>query len=350
MVKKAQSSTEFLATYGWALLIMFLVIAMLISSGVFNPSRFANEECTFQPNLPCTQYYLAPSQGGTSLSFNITNTMGFPIAIMGYAAQIEGSFTDCFDGKCSQPVYLKQGDSAMLTISPLAVPNAFTQSDFAKIKTTLQFRNCHGQTEAACLSPASKIPSYYTSGRINLFPRGDIEAGGSSSPVACTPQEQACINGDAVVCAGEEGGPTHWSIKDPCTIQGLECYMDNGEAKCRSSTPAQDCAASLQNGLPAGKEGDKICYVSVGSPSSSYAECRSGSWASVACPNANDVCQQSTPTSIICSSGPQTYDCAPSLQSNLPGGNIGDKICYSTLSPTGPASSYAQCTAGGWAS
>ncbi|MCL5680348.1 MAG: hypothetical protein M1465_03355 [Candidatus Marsarchaeota archaeon] len=39
--KKAQSAMEYLMTYGWAILIIAIVLAALYSLGVFNPQFFA---------------------------------------------------------------------------------------------------------------------------------------------------------------------------------------------------------------------------------------------------------------------------------------------------------------------
>lgn len=389
MTKKAQASTEFLATYGWALLIMFLIVAALVGTGVFNPTRYANEECTFQPNLPCTQYYLlASSTQGGALTFNITNTMGFPIAIMGYAAQIENYLTDCFDEACSPAIYLKQGNSALITIDPLAIPNGFELTDVAKIKATLQFKNCQGKTQSDCIS--STDSSYFTAGRINLFPREKLISGGTSA-APCSTGDKRCsypgITGDIEVCTnGVWGASTSCNTGEICmqSANSVLCKVGSSPDTCVSGE--WKCDGNIQvpcmepiwgspdiNGQPCNDgSGGPICedymqgslrktqcipqtietcdpippllapasigtQICDGNILNAYNECMSGGvWNSIACTTPGEVCSQV---------GPTTVDCVPNslpLCTN-PDGALGDQYCDPNL-PGG----YYDCTSNGW--
>jgi hypothetical protein len=60
---KAQSAMEYLMTYGWAILVIAVVLGVLYSLGIFNPSNFAPKaqpgSCqVFRPNGPGTVYDL----------------------------------------------------------------------------------------------------------------------------------------------------------------------------------------------------------------------------------------------------------------------------------------------------
>jgi hypothetical protein len=46
-MKKGQSALEFLATYGWAFLVIMIMIAALAYFGVLDPSRFLPKQCAF---------------------------------------------------------------------------------------------------------------------------------------------------------------------------------------------------------------------------------------------------------------------------------------------------------------
>lgn len=79
---------EYLVTYGWALLALVLVVALLFASGAFSSTSFAVQECTFQPDLPCPSFVLyrsshAPSGAidQTTLQFRLSNGLGFPINV-----------------------------------------------------------------------------------------------------------------------------------------------------------------------------------------------------------------------------------------------------------------------------
>ncbi|HLC46713.1 MAG TPA: hypothetical protein VJI75_03140 [Candidatus Nanoarchaeia archaeon] len=61
--KRAQAAMEFLLTYGWAILIVLVVIAALAYFGVLSPSKFLPEKCTFQPGILCKDFSAMRVQG-----------------------------------------------------------------------------------------------------------------------------------------------------------------------------------------------------------------------------------------------------------------------------------------------
>lgn len=75
---KLQSAMEYLITYGWAILIISIVLAALFSLGVFNPSQFAGQECVLSSGFSCLSYLLFPN--GT-LSLNLLQSSGKAVNI-----------------------------------------------------------------------------------------------------------------------------------------------------------------------------------------------------------------------------------------------------------------------------
>ena len=61
LMKKAQGAMEFLMTYGWAILVVLLVIASLAYFGVLNPARFLPERFIIGPELTVTDYTIGIS-------------------------------------------------------------------------------------------------------------------------------------------------------------------------------------------------------------------------------------------------------------------------------------------------
>ena len=62
--KKLQSAMEYLMTYGWAILIIAIVIVALYLLGVINPANFAPRAVTgscsvYRPNGPNTTYLIS---------------------------------------------------------------------------------------------------------------------------------------------------------------------------------------------------------------------------------------------------------------------------------------------------
>jgi hypothetical protein len=60
--RRGQSAMEFLMTYGWAVMIMLVVVAVLFMLGVFNPQNAAPNSCVLPSGLSCFGY--AVSDGG----------------------------------------------------------------------------------------------------------------------------------------------------------------------------------------------------------------------------------------------------------------------------------------------
>ena len=46
MAKKGQGALEYLMTYGWALLVIVIVVAALYAMGILNPATYTQKRCT----------------------------------------------------------------------------------------------------------------------------------------------------------------------------------------------------------------------------------------------------------------------------------------------------------------
>lgn len=88
MKKKAQAAIEFLTTYGWALLVIAIVLVALGWLGVFTPQNIIQEHCQFPVGtLDCNDVLLYPvNEQHQSLRagiFGITNNFGRDIYVCG---------------------------------------------------------------------------------------------------------------------------------------------------------------------------------------------------------------------------------------------------------------------------
>lgn len=81
-MKKAQAAMEFLMTYGWALLVVLIVIAALAFFGLLNPNRFLPEKCEIAPGLTCLDFSA------------VTNDTASSIFKVNYTDTAQGSFRD----------------------------------------------------------------------------------------------------------------------------------------------------------------------------------------------------------------------------------------------------------------
>ena len=64
---KGQAATEFLMTYGWALLVVLIAISTLAYFGVLSPGRFLPEKCTVDPGFACLDWIVDSAAGETTL-------------------------------------------------------------------------------------------------------------------------------------------------------------------------------------------------------------------------------------------------------------------------------------------
>ena len=79
MKKKAQAAMEFLMTYGWAILVVLVVIGALAYFGVLNPQNLLPEKCTLPMNLYCKDHFI--NGGADTISLKLENGMGHGVII-----------------------------------------------------------------------------------------------------------------------------------------------------------------------------------------------------------------------------------------------------------------------------
>ncbi|MDE1855842.1 MAG: hypothetical protein KGH49_01235 [Candidatus Micrarchaeota archaeon] len=77
----AQSAMEYLLTYGWAFLIIAVVLGAMFSLGIFNPGQLAGQECFLPAGFSCLQYFLSTNG---QLQVNIQQALIAPINVTGY--------------------------------------------------------------------------------------------------------------------------------------------------------------------------------------------------------------------------------------------------------------------------
>ncbi len=74
---KGQAALEFLSTYGFAFLIILVMIGALAYFGVLNPQNFLPERCTFGSEMACVDYQVTPDD----VSIQMRNQGGEPVRI-----------------------------------------------------------------------------------------------------------------------------------------------------------------------------------------------------------------------------------------------------------------------------
>jgi hypothetical protein len=100
---RIQSAFEFLTTYGWAILLLAVVLGVLYGTGLFNSGTFTNTQCFISAGITCQSAYISVN-GILSLQF-LQGTSG-PISITAVGCTQNGSITDM---QTINQVYLPAG-------------------------------------------------------------------------------------------------------------------------------------------------------------------------------------------------------------------------------------------------
>ncbi len=112
MTKKAQAAAEYLMTYGWAVLVLVIIVAIIAGGGLINPSMVISEKCELGPNIICsTQAY---NEGADfNLLMKLQNSFGYKIKIIEMEFKKGGLIekTDPFDAP------INSGDSQELIVT-----------------------------------------------------------------------------------------------------------------------------------------------------------------------------------------------------------------------------------------
>ena len=88
---KGQTAMEYLIVYGWALIIVLVIMAILYAT-IFKPEFYIIEKCDTSPDIECVpgMVKLAVKDVGTELIFDLVNSMGYDIQLLNVSFYPEG--------------------------------------------------------------------------------------------------------------------------------------------------------------------------------------------------------------------------------------------------------------------
>ena len=92
-MKKGQIALEFLTTYGWAFLVILIMISTMTYFGIFNPSKILPDRCNFGTEIDCRDFQI--SWTGASIKLKLKNNLGKPIVISSMTAFTESNEISC---------------------------------------------------------------------------------------------------------------------------------------------------------------------------------------------------------------------------------------------------------------
>ena len=86
---KSQSALEFLTTYGWAFLVILIMIGTLAYFGILTPSKVLPNRCTIGAEFSCLDYKIDAT--GNTFRIRLKNNVGEPISISALTLGSESS-------------------------------------------------------------------------------------------------------------------------------------------------------------------------------------------------------------------------------------------------------------------
>jgi hypothetical protein len=144
-MRKGQAAIEYITTYGWAILVLLIVLAALFASGILSPSYLVSEECTFGNNLGC-DFALFNEAGATNLNLNIHNGFPYKIKIKELKMQTQDGFQQF--GSFGPEVELESGAMATFkgTLDGAVVPEGTVK----KFSGNLTYVSCAPELGPDC--------------------------------------------------------------------------------------------------------------------------------------------------------------------------------------------------------
>ena len=110
---KAQAALEFLTTYGWAFLVILIMIGTLAYFGILSPSKVLPNRCNIGSEFQCLDYQISATTSGFKL--RLKNTAGELIDVSSIALSSEGATAYACTVPPSMPTAWKSGETRDLS-------------------------------------------------------------------------------------------------------------------------------------------------------------------------------------------------------------------------------------------
>lgn len=82
---RLQNALEYLSTYGWAVILIMIVIGVLFALGVFTASNYQSAECSFSNGFSCTNVSMTTNG---LLTYTLTDATNDPVNVIGYGCAL----------------------------------------------------------------------------------------------------------------------------------------------------------------------------------------------------------------------------------------------------------------------
>jgi hypothetical protein len=131
---------EFLMTYGWAILVVLVVIGALAYFGVLNPQSFLPKRCTLSAGFSCPDVLVKANAGSPTIQLQFINGLSNPIELLTFKVidtQQSGALLNC--GPTGAALALTAGQQTELK-APLLTCLGSAVTVGQRIKATISFQ------------------------------------------------------------------------------------------------------------------------------------------------------------------------------------------------------------------
>ena len=135
--RSSQAALEFLTTYGWAFLVILIMISALAYFGILSPSKILPERCTFSSQFACVDF-LIQNTGTQKIQVKLRNNVGDVIDTSSQTISAEGATLLT----CTPPANIigwKPGEIKEFIWTPCTSFGSFNTDEKAKVLVTIKY-------------------------------------------------------------------------------------------------------------------------------------------------------------------------------------------------------------------
>lgn len=159
---KGQAALEYLMTYGWAIVVLLLVIGLIMSSGIFSPTYFVPEQCDIGPNFPC-EFSVFTEGGNTNIVLKVRNGFSYDVALNKFDMQL-GDRVFELDPPLTFPVEIETGASQIINAKIVGYDE--DSGVLKKINVSLAYFSCEEVVNPDCDVPPDPVNIHEIHGKV----------------------------------------------------------------------------------------------------------------------------------------------------------------------------------------
>ena len=139
--RSSQAALEFLTTYGWAFLVILIMISALAYFGILSPSKILPERCTFSSQFACVDFIISGSGATKFIQIKLRNNVGDIIDTTSQAVSAEGAIALTCTASPATITGWKPGEIKELIWTPCSPFGSFNVDEKAKVLVTIQYNS-----------------------------------------------------------------------------------------------------------------------------------------------------------------------------------------------------------------